>query len=104
MKIPSLINAEVNPLCLPGAISFTPVQIRAAHDRVTPIYEASGKVTQLEISPNASTTDICAVLLACGVTVDAIVGDQILDELSRPLRYAIVPAPEIGEHVISLEL
>ena len=99
-----LIYAEGAPLALPGAISFTAGEIRNAHDRVTPICEGDGTVHSLEISPDASANDICAVLASCGILVTGIVGVQELDQLSVPLRYNLKSAPEIGEGVISLEL
>ncbi|MBP9670227.1 hypothetical protein KBD75_02395 [Candidatus Woesebacteria bacterium] len=97
-----LIHSEGAPLALPGAISFTVQEIRKAHDKVTPVYDADGTVNCLEIKPRASATDICTVLSSCGIPVAGIIGDQALDRLGLPLRYIITPAPEIGDDIISL--
>jgi len=99
-----LIHSESAPLALPGEISFSSRQIRAAHDKVTPVYDANGSVNCLEIKPGASATEICAVLISCGIHVTGIVDSQALDPLGITLRYKITPASEIGDGAISLEV
>lgn len=104
MRINPLIHTESEPLLLPGPCSYSTQTIRDAHDRVTPVYNPDGNVQYLEIDPRATTTDICAVLISCGISIKAITGLGELDALSRPLRYQIFPAPEIGEGAYDLQV
>jgi hypothetical protein len=97
MRIQSLIHSEHEPAgLLPGSSTFPPDVIRDAHKRVTPVYDAGGNVQFVEIDPKATTTDICAVLTSCGIPVAALTGLDEIDPFSRPQRYQLAPAAEIG--------
>lgn len=98
-----IYTEQVGITALSGSVSISPEQIRLAHERVTPIYEASGEVNMLEISPNASELDICAVLLASGISASAITGLDNYTPTDKPRRYSISIASEIGENVYELK-
>lgn len=90
-------------LLLPGtSTGFTTSQVNDGYNTVTPVYSSDGIVESIEINPRATTTDICAVLHSCGILVQGLAGDFAIDQLSRPIRYSVVPDPEIGENIISL--
>ena len=107
-KITPLIHADPERsdngvYLLPGAMTgFTQEQIRAGHEVVTPILNVNGELNTLEVQPTATVVDICAVLHSCGILVQGLAGDFAIDQLSRPIRYSVVPDPEIGENIISL--
>lgn len=108
LKITPLIHADpersiYGELLLDGEVSGnTAQQIRAGHELVTPVLSPDGSLICLEIEPHASALDICAVIHSCGVPIVGIVGDFVMDGLSRPIRYSIRPDPEIGENIFSL--
>lgn len=107
MKLAPLIQADperssTGIILLPGETNYSHTQIIQAHKNVIPIYDENGNVSHLDVAPEASTSDICAVLASCGIPVAAIADLQELDPLRIPLRYQINQAPEIGVDVITL--